>query len=320
MSGNCMNEVIISWLLTGDASIQYQVKRDLLNASKKELKCLQERIPLEGWCKKYISLRDNKTGMWAGGLYLPKWTSTHYTLLELKNLCIPPSNKQYAESSKMLLENLWNEPIYLAKKGMRDICVGGMILSICSHAKVKSKKMNEITDYIISHRQPDGGWNCSWIKGSKVSSVHTTLLVLECIRDLENNSYTYRLDELNNQKKTGQEFLLKRDLFKSLKTGEAIKPQFLLMPYPCRWKYDILRAMDYFQSVNAPYDKRMQDAIDIIKNKRRENDKWGINHRYGGQIYFDMEKAGQDSRWNTLRALRVLKKYNPSEPGLTGLK
>jgi hypothetical protein len=306
-----MNESseIICWLLDGDVSIQYQVKRDLLNASKKELDLLQCRIPLEGWCKKYLSLRDNKTGQWRGGLYLPKWISTHYTLLELKNLCIPKSYRQFVESSIILLDNLWNTPGTVFKKGMRDICVGGMILSICSYAKIKSPKINEIIDYIIAHHLPDGGWNCRWQKGDKKSSVHTTLTILECIRDLELYGYAYRADELNMLKKQAQGFLLMRNLYKSLSTCEAIKPQFLLMPYPCRWKYDILRALDYFQSVNAPYDNHMQDAINIITSKRRQNGKWSVNHRYGGLVHFDMEKAGQDSRWNTLRVLRVLKKY-----------
>jgi len=311
MLPSCMNEnsEIICWLLDGDVSIQYQANRDLLIASKKELELLQSRIPVEGWCKNFLSKQSAETGMWGRGVYSPKWISTHYTLLDLKNLCIPQTNKQYIEGAKILLDRLWYNTVGVAKKRMQDVCVCGMMLSICSYAKIKSPRINEIIDYIIAHHLPDGGWNCRWQKGDKKSSVHTTLTILECIRDLELYGYTYRADELNMQKKMAQEFLLKRNLYKSLSTGETIKPQFLLMPYPCRWKYDILRALDYFQSVNAPYDKRMQDAIDIIVSKRRKNGRWRVNHRYGGLVHFDMEKEVQDSRWNTLRVLRVLKKY-----------
>ena len=307
------NSEIINWLLDGDVSIQYQVKRDLLKSTKKELEALQCRIPLEGWCKKYLSKQDAKTGMWGGGVYSPKWISTHYTLLDLKNLCIPPSNKQYIEGSKILLDRLWFNTLGVAKERMQDICICGMLLSICSHAKIHPSMFNGIIDFIILHYMPDCGWNCRWWNGSKKSSLHTTLSVLEAIRDLEANNYTYRIDELRSLKNKAHELLLKRNLFKSLSTGEVIKPQFLLMPYPCRWKYDILRCLDYFQSVNEPYDERMQDAINIILSKRRKNGRWGISSRHAGLVHFYMEKGGGDSRWNTLRVLRVLRKYKLSE-------
>jgi hypothetical protein len=304
------NSEIIKWLLAGDVSIQYQVNRDLLNSSKKELEQLRSRIPSEGWGKKFLSLRDAKTGLWGGAIYSPKWISTHYTLLDLKNLCIPQSNREYIESSKIIFDKLWVNTKGVAKARKQDVCICGMLLSICSYAKFPQTMFNDIIDYIILHHMPDGGWNCSWWKGSKKSSLHTTLTVLECIRDLELNNYTYRFDELKILRNEAHELLLKRHLFKSLSTGEEIKPQFLLMPYPCRWKYDILRCLDYFQSVKAPYDERMKDALDIVLKKRRKNGRWGVSSRYSGLVHFDMEKGGADSRWNTLRALRVLNRLN----------
>jgi len=301
---------IIKWLLAGDVSIQYQVKRDLLGSSKKELKQLRNRIPSEGWGKKFLSLRDAKTGLWGGAIYSPKWISTHYTLLDLKNLCIPQSNIEYVESSKIIFDRLWVNTKGVAKARKQDVCVCGMLLSICSYSKLPQLMFNDVIDYIILHHMPDGGWNCSWWKGSNKSSLHTTLIVLECIRDLELNNYTYRLDELKTLRDKAHELILKRHLFKSLSTGEEIKPQFLMMPYPCRWKYDILRCLDYFQSINAPYDERMKDALDIILKKRRKNGRWGVSSRHSGRVHFDMEKGGTDSRWNTLRALRVLNYLN----------
>ncbi|MGD1007138.1 MAG: prenyltransferase/squalene oxidase repeat-containing protein [Ignavibacteriaceae bacterium] len=305
-----INNKLINWLLDGDVSIQYQVKRDLLNASKKELETLQGRIPLEGWCKKFLSKRDKKTGLWGGGVYSPKWISTHYTLLELKNLCVPQSNKDYIEGSQILLDKLWINSRGVARNRKQDICVCGMLLSICSYAKMQHSALNEIVNYIISHYMPDGGWNCRWWGGTQKSSLHTTLTVLEFIHDLENNGYKYHIDELKNFKNKAHELLLKRNLYKSLSTGEVIKSQMLVMHYPCRWKYDILRCLDYFQSVDAPYDERMQDAINIIIKKQRKNGRWGISHKHAGLVHFDMEKSGTDSRWNTLRVLRVMKKYN----------
>lgn len=285
------NNELINWLLEGDVSIQYQVKRDLLKSSKKKLEALQRRIPLEGWCKKFLSKQDAKTGMWGVGIYSPKWISTHYTILDLKNLCIPPSNKQYVEGSKLLLDKLWFNTLGVAKKRKQDICICGMLLSICSYARISQAMLNEIIDFIILHYMSDGGWNCRWWKGSKKSSLHTTLNVLEGIRDLEANNCSYRIDELKYLQNKAHELMLKRNLFKSLSAGEVIKPQMLMMHYPCRWKYDVLRCLDYFQSVDAPYDDRMQDAINIILSKRKKNGRWGVSSKHPGLVHFDMEKA-----------------------------
>jgi hypothetical protein len=87
----------------------------------------------------------------------------------------------------------------------------------------------------------------------------------------------------------------------------------LMLSYPSRWKYDILRALDYFQFAGSNYDPRMQDALDILKKKRRKDHKWPVQAKHPGQTHFDMEKTGSPSRWNTLRALRVLKHFDKNE-------
>ena len=87
----------------------------------------------------------------------------------------------------------------------------------------------------------------------------------------------------------------------------------LMLSFPSRWKYDILRALDYFQFAGINYDPRMQDALDILKKKQRKDNKWPVQAKHPGQTHFDMEKTGGPSRWNTLRALRVLKHFGETE-------
>ena len=303
------NQSLIDWLLSGDISIRYHVKRDLLNFPEKKLTSLQTQIPLNGWGRRILSKRNPKNGLWGGGVYLPKWTSTHYTLLDLKNLGISQSNNEYVESSGVLLDRLWFNKGEVAKKRIQDICVSAMLLSICGHAKIRSPKFDEIIDYLIDKRRSDGGWNCSWWKGSEKSSLHSTLTILESLRDLEANGYSYRLNELKILRDDAHELLLKRKLFRSLTTEEVIDKKMLMLSYPSRWRYDILRSLDYFQSIDAPYDDRMQDAIEILLKKRKPNGRWPVQHKHAGLVHFDMEQTGEDSRWNTLRALRVLMKY-----------
>jgi len=300
---------IIDWLLKGDICIQYQVHRDLFCEDKYNIEKLQSKIHEKGWGFFLLSKRDPKTKMWGNGLYSPKWVSTHYTLLELKNMGINPTHPAYNESALLLLNNLWFNKGKVSKNKFQDMCVAAMILSITTYSKIKSEKIYEIIDYIIENNLPDGGWNCSWERGSKISSVHTTLSVLEAIRDYLNNNYEYRIHELKIKKKEAEELLLKRKIFKKLSDDEPIKLEFTRFPYPSRWKYNFLRALDYFQSVDKKYDKRMDDSINLLLKKRNKDGTWNNYAMIPGDVHFIPEEPGNPSRMNTLKALRVLEKY-----------
>lgn len=156
----------------------------------------------------------------------------------------------------------------------------------------------------------DGGFNChSNRKGAVHSSLHSTISVLEGIVEYERNGYRYKLKELKKARFDAQEFILMHRLFRSDRTGKIIKSNFLTLCYPYPWYYDILRAMDYFQFAAAKYDRVMDDAIKVIMDKRTASGVWKLAPKHPGQIHFEMEKSGTPSRWNTLRALRVLRYF-----------
>jgi hypothetical protein len=225
----------------------------------------------------------------------------------------PKTEDGFAESCEKLLDWTWYNKGLVAKHRNQDLCVTSMVLGICCYAGIQSPKINEIVDFILSKQFPDGGWNCDWQREAVKSSVHTTLSVLEAFRDYESYGYTYRLAEIKEAIPKGCEFLLRKRLFRSERTGEVIHNSMLMLSYPCRWKYDILRCLDYFQSISLPYDPRMEEALQIILRKKRPDHTWPVQQKYPGVVHFDMEKTGSSSRWNTLRVLRVLKKYRPEE-------
>lgn len=308
-----MNDTTVKWLLQGDVSIQYQTYRDLLHTEKPKLR---NQIAKEGWGFRFLNCRK-QNGHWGRGFYQPKWTSTHYTLLDLKNLCISPENKIIKETLDIIFKNEKGEdggilPIGTVKKS--DVCLNGMVLNYSSYFHVDEKHLKSIVDFLLTEKMRDGGFNCqSNRKGATHSSLHTTLSVLEGIHEYENNGYTYRSKELRNAVQSSEEFILMHKLFRSDHTGEIINKKFLKLCYPSRWYYDILRAMDYFQSANVKYDIRMKEAIEIIISKQTKNGFWNLPSHHPGQTHFDMEQPGKPSRWNTLRALRVLNYYNKSE-------
>lgn len=301
---------LIAWLLEGDVSIQYQVYRDLLSSERPDLR---ERIATEGWGARFLSFRK-KEGHWGQRFYQPKWISTHYTLLDLKNLAISPNNKPIRDSISQVLQSLKGPdggilPIGAEKKS--DVCVNGMFLNYAAYFGMGEESLGSIVDFLITEQLEDGGFNCnSNTRGASHSSMHSTISVLEGILEYVKNGYQYRLEELQKAAEESRLFLLQHSLFRSDRSGEVIDKRWLMLSYPSRWKYDVLRALDYFQKAGINYDPRMQDALDLLKKKRRNDQKWPVQAKHPGQTHFEMEQTGGPSRWNTLRALRVLRHFD----------
>ena len=309
-----MNEQqIIEWLLKGDVAIQYQVHRDLLGNERKDL---QARIANEGWGKQFLSKR-NANGHWGRKFYQPKWTSTHYTLLDLRNLCIVQTHPLIKDTIEIILQNEKAKDggiLPIGTTQLTDLCINGMFLNYASYFKTKEQALKSVVDCILAQIMPDGGFNCRSNRFETVhSSLHTTISVLEGISEYEIQGYTYKLAELRHAKKSSIEFILMHQLFRSDTSGEIINKDFLKLSYPSRWRYDILRALDLFQHAKVKWDHRMEEAIKVLVAKQNKNSTWNVHAKHPGQVHFEMEKAGKPSRWNTLRALRVLRHYNIEE-------
>jgi hypothetical protein len=309
-SPNALDESqLIAWLLEGDVSIQYQVHRDLLASDQPQLR---ERIATEGWGAQFLSFRKEE-GHWGQRFYQPKWISTHYTILDLKNLAISPKNDEIRESISQVVGKLKGQdggifPIGAEK--VSDVCVNGMFLNYAAYFRTKEDDLKSIVDFLLAEHMKDGGFNCnSNRKGAIHSSMHSTISVIEGILEYAKSGYGYRLVELQEAEEGSREFLLQHSLFRSDRSGKIIDKKMLMLSYPSRWRYDILRALDYFQFAGVNYDPRMGDALDILKAKRRVENKWPVQAMHPGQTHFDMEATGGPSRWNTLRSLRVLKHF-----------
>ena len=304
---------LIAWLLEGDVSIQYQVHRDLLATEKPHLR---DRIATEGWGAQFLSFRK-KEGHWGQRFYQPKWISTHYTILDLKTLAISQNNNEIRQSISQVIQKLKGPdggifPIGTEKKS--DVCVNGMFLNYASYFGTEEDKLKSIVDFLLSEHMKDGGFNCNSNNiGAIHSSLHSTISVLEGILEYAKNGYGYRLEDLQEAEDDSRTFILQHRLFRSDRTGDIIDKKMLLLSYPSRWKYDILRALDYFQFAGINYDPQMQDALDVLMKKRRKDNKWPVQAKHPGQTHFEMEKSGGPSRWNTLRAMRVLKHFGETK-------
>ena len=250
---------------------------------------------------------------WGKGFYQPKWTSTNYTLLDLRNLSLPQNCQPVRETIAKLLKEEKGRDGGLNPSGTinnSDVCINGMALNYMSWFKAPEEDLKSIVDFLIGQQMPDGGFNCrSNRSGAHHSSLHSTLSVLEGIETYRRQGYQYQLPKLISIATEAQEFILLHRLYKSDHTGKVIDPKFLRLTYPGRWRYDILRALDYFQYAERTSDTCMRDALEVLLSKRNKDGTWNVQAKHPGAVHFEMEKAGKPSRWNTLRALRVLKYY-----------
>jgi hypothetical protein len=309
------DDKVSRWLLEGDPAIRWQVLRDVVGAAETTVARARQKVAREGWGARLLALQDPE-GTWAGGLssdgglYSPKWTSTTYTMLLLRDFGLPATNRQARKACELLLDQGLQRDgginLEIWGRGRSETCVTGMILSILSHYEYDDDRLDTIAEHLLEQQMPDGGWNCRRWQGATHASVHTTISALEGLRLYELHRKR-KLRAVRNAQERGREFLLVHRLFRSHRTGEIIKPIFVRLSFPPRWHYDILRALDYFQAVGAPRDERLADAIDIVRSKQGEDGCWRLENAYRGKTYFELERLGTASRWNTLRALRVLK-------------
>lgn len=307
-----MNTEIIPWLLEGDPSIRWQVQRDLLDRSPRTYEAERRKIAQEGWGARLLALQD-PDGRWGGGLYGPKWISTTYTMLTLRLLGLPPNNPQARRACQIFLDQGFytdggiNFFSYSLKYS--ETCITSMILAMLVYFRYPDERIHDVASYVVGQQMPDGGWNCDSYKGATHSSFHTTLSALEGLYEYQ-CAYPEQKKCISQVRERGHEFLLAHRLYKSHRTGQVFDAKMTSMPFPPRWRYDFIRVLDYFQACDAPRDERMSDAIELLQRKQKADGRWLMNSGMSGRKYFDLEEAGKPSRWNTLRAMRVLRWWN----------
>jgi hypothetical protein len=306
---------MIEWLLDSDPAIRWQVLRDVIRAPAEAVATERTRVALEGWGAKLLALQG-EDGQWAGGACFPAqrfrdsgekgqpWTSTLPTLQLLLDFGIDPSNAQVRRAVEQVREHCrWEHAGQPFFGGEVEPCINGRTVTLGVYF---GQNVNNIVSRLLDEQLGDGGWNCEAENGSVRSSFATTINVLEGL--LAHERATGGSAESIAARHRGEEYLLERRLFRRKSTGEVIKPQWLQFSFPVRWHYDVLRALEYFRSVGDRPDSRMNEAIDLLRSKQQSDGAWLLENTHPGKIHFVLEDGdGRPSRWNTLRALRVLK-------------
>jgi hypothetical protein len=322
---------VTGWLLDSDPAIRWQVMRDLLDAPEPEWAAERAKVETAGWGARLLAHED-ADGQWAGGAFLPSgfdfqewqevgqpWTATAFSLTQLREFGLDPSSSRASRAVDLIGANSrWDHDGQPYWDGEVEECINGRVVADGAYFGVD---VSPIVHRLAGERLEDGGWNCERANGSVRSSFASTINVLEGLLEYERTTGGTRGSR--EARASGEEYLLQRRLFRRLRTGEPADEQFLSFLYPCRWRYDVLRALDYFRSAaaltGAAPDPRLGEAVDHVRSRRPADGRWRLDWSLPGRVWFEVDSgAGEPSRWVTLRAMRVLRwwELNTGSPGI----
>lgn len=312
----------LAWLLDSDPALRWQVERDLAGEPPEVWEATRARIATEGFGARLLALQD-PDGQWAGGAFFPAgfdfhgpeaaegagqpWTATTWTLTTLREWGLDGEVLRARRTAELLAENCrWEYDNLPYWGGEVDCCINAWTVG---NGLWLGADVTGIVDWFVEHRLPDGGWNCEWVNGSTRSSFHSTLNSLKGL--LAHDTETGGTDATRAARHAGEEYLLRRALFRRLSTGEPVAPWTTSFSYPFRWFYNVLNATDYFRRAalvdGTPPDPRMAEAIALVRAARQPDGTWLQARRHPGRVWFEVDvPAGEPSKWLTLYATRVL--------------
>jgi hypothetical protein len=303
---------LLKWLLDSDPGIRWQTLRDLTDEEPAAIATERARIATEGWGAKLLALQS-PAGYW-GGPDDRGWLVTLYTLVVLMDLGLDPTSKQARKmidrvDKRLVFKPLNNRPFL---HGETEPCINGRILALGAYFKEPN---DALARQLLSEQLEDGGWNCEAVEPSakrplsRRSSFHTTICVLEGLLAYERAGR--KSAAVSKARRGAEDYLLERRMFRSLRTGDVIDERWLRFSFPTFWHYDVLRGLDYLRNAAVKPDSRVSEAIEVVIKRRHQNGRWPLNLLHRERIPLEMETAvGSASRWNTLRALRVLRWHN----------
>lgn len=314
---------VLDWLLDSDPSIRWQTLRDLVDAPVEVVAAERARVATEGWGARLLALQG-EDGQWDGGALFPSlsahseqygggkgqpWTATAYSLLFLRDLGVDPRRDQIRRAVALVREHCrWEHDGQPFFTGEVEPCINGMVIVLGVYF---DQDVHDIVARLLGEQLEDGGWNCEAENGSVRSSFATTIRVLEGL--LAHERATGGSVESIAARRRGEEYLLERKLFRRKSTGEVVDPAWLQFSFPTRWHYDVLRGLEYFRDAGDLPDRRLDEAIHLLRSKQQTDGTWLLENTHPGKVHFTFEEGdGRPSRWNTLRALRVLRWYGQS--------
>jgi hypothetical protein len=306
---------VVDWLLESDPSIRWQVMKDLTDAPAAEIAAERARVATEGAGPRLLALQA-ADGRWGGAAWNRGWDSTMHVLSLLREMGLDPASTDARRAVGLVRDRVtWQgcgprecdgNPFFT---GELEPCINGQVAASGAYF---GQDVRGLIDRLLGEQLRDGGWNCAAENGSTRSSFNTTICVLEAL--LEYERPVGSRPEVTAARLRGQEYLLERRLFRRRSTGEVIERDrkggaaWTRFAFPTWWHYDVLRGLEYLRRAGVAPDERVAEAIELVKSKRDGDGRWPLEITHAGRMPVETDEGeGLPSRWNTLRALRVLR-------------
>jgi hypothetical protein len=312
---------VIDWLLDSDPSIRWQVLRDLTDAPAEEVAAERARVATEGAGARLLALQA-EDGWWSGAAWNRGWDSTMHVLTLLREMGLDPASAAARRAVGLVRDRVtWQgcgppecdgNPFFA---GEVEPCINGQVAASGAYF---GQDVRGIVNRLLGEQLADGGWNCEAVNGSTRSSFNTTICVLEAL--IEHERAVEGSPDVTAARLRGQEYLLERHLFRRRSTGAVIERDrkgggaWTRFAFPTWWHYDVLRGLEYLRHAGVAPDERVAEAIGLVQSKRDGEGRWPLETQYPGAMPVEMDAGeGRPSRWNTLRALRVLRWYERAD-------
>jgi hypothetical protein len=274
----------------------------LTDAPEELVRDERARVVSEGWGARLLALQS-PGGYW-GAADDEGWMTTIFSLKMLMDLGADPASNEVRAAVGLVNDRItwWQldgRPFF---DGETEPCLNGRILGTGAYFGAASDRL---VDRLLDEQLADGGWNCESPTSAR-SSFHTTICVLEGLLEYEKARGT--ATGVKDARIRAENYLLERRMLRSLRSGEVIDRRWMRFAFPPTWHYDVLRGLDYLRSAEVEPDERIAEAVEVVRARRHQNGRWPLNRLHADRKTFDMEDGvGRASRWNTLRALRVLR-------------
>jgi hypothetical protein len=317
---------LLAWLRDSDPALRWQVESALLREPPEVWEATRAKVATEGFGARLLAHQD-PDGQWAGGAYFPAdadpatevgqpWTATTWSLNALREWGLDPAVLRARRTAELLAEHCrWEYDNLPYWGGEVDCCINAWTVA---NGLWLGADVTGIVDWLLEHQLADGGWNCAWVEGSTRSSFHSTLNTLKAL--LAVDLAGAGTDATRAARRTGEEYLLRRRLFRRLSTGEPVAPWVAEFVHPFRWRYSVLNAADYFRQAaefdGTPPDPRMAGAIGMVRAARRPDGTWLQGAVLPGRVWFDVDvPEGEPSKWLTFHGTRVLAWWDTAREG-----
>jgi hypothetical protein len=322
------NQETIDWLLEdNNPSVKYLTLTKILNKSKdnQEVLSAKQAIMETGIVPQILS-KQNEAGYWGEPqkFYTAKYSGTVWQLMILAELGAEPGNTQISKAAEFILEISQDVDSYgfahkNAKKtggGLHSEVIpcltGNMLWSLINLGFIDDNRIRKGIEWICKYQRCDDGlqespkgwpydrYQMCWGKHSCHMGVIKSLKALAAIPKEKRDK------AIDEKIKNLAEYMLVHHIYKqSHNLNKTSKPGWLKLGFPLMYQTDILEILGILTDLGYK-DVRMNEAIEILKQKQNEDKRWNLENTFNGRMVKNIEDKGRPSKWITLKAINVL--------------